>query len=392
MKLGERIRQLRRRDGRTQEELARVLGVTGQAVSRWEANGGYPDMEMLPAIANYFGVTIDELFGYQGERHKKIDALLRNVNLLDEQNLRSDQTLDQCIQLLREGLAEFPGNERIMQRLAQILAEAGWERHHEWMNYGADGYIRYEFDRHKKNPYWMEAIRLYETLVSDAADGGIRTNSICELVRLYRIVGEQEKAVALARQLPPLEHSREIILASATDGKSHAKYLGEVLLKLAYQFAEQLVYALVVNKANFETDMPVRKVEGAIAVFNLICEDGNLGIYHREVAYLYLYLSRLQWEQGQQEAAFESLDAALHHAKAYDALAVQEQPRYTAALVKLVTCEDEEFWEHGMFAQNLSQDWPMWCNPDYTKVKQEMTADPRWEAWVKKTQEKKNEG
>lgn len=392
MKLGEKIRQLRRRDGRTQEDLARALGVTGQAVSRWEANGGYPDMEMLPAIANYFGVTIDELFGYQGERSKKIDALLRNVNLLDEQNLRSDQTLDRCIQLLREGLAEFPGNERIMQRLAQILAEAGWERHHEWMNYGADGYIRYEFDRHKKNPYWMEAIRLYETLVSDAADGGIRTNSICELVRLYRIVGEQEKAVALARQLPPLEHSREIILASATDGKSHAKYLGEVLLKLAYQFAEQLVYALVVNKANFETDMPVRKVEGAIAVFNLICEDGNLGIYHREVAYLYLYLSRLQWEQGWQEDAFESLDAALHHAKAYDALAVQEQPRYTAALVKLVTCEAEDFWEHGMFAQNLSEDWPMWCNPDYTKVKQEMTADPRWEAWVKKTREKKNEG
>ena len=59
IRLGEKIRELRKRNGRKQEDLARALGVTSQAVSRWEANGGYPDMEMIPAIANYFGITID---------------------------------------------------------------------------------------------------------------------------------------------------------------------------------------------------------------------------------------------------------------------------------------------------------------------------------------------
>ena len=61
IKLGEKIRKLRQRDGRKQEDLAVALGVTNQAVSRWEANGGYPDIEMLPAIANYFHITMDEL-------------------------------------------------------------------------------------------------------------------------------------------------------------------------------------------------------------------------------------------------------------------------------------------------------------------------------------------
>ena len=62
--IADKIKELRKRDKRTQEALADAIGVTSQAVSRWEANGGYPDMELIPAIANYFNITIDELFGY----------------------------------------------------------------------------------------------------------------------------------------------------------------------------------------------------------------------------------------------------------------------------------------------------------------------------------------
>ena len=62
LNLGTKIRELRHRDGRTQDNLAEALGVTAQAVSRWESGGSYPDMESMPALANYFGVTIDEMF------------------------------------------------------------------------------------------------------------------------------------------------------------------------------------------------------------------------------------------------------------------------------------------------------------------------------------------
>ena len=84
--LGQKIRELRRRDGRTQEALAEAIGVTSQAVSRWEANGGYPDMEMIPSIANYFGISIDELFGYNNERSKKIDELAAKIDQMNFQN------------------------------------------------------------------------------------------------------------------------------------------------------------------------------------------------------------------------------------------------------------------------------------------------------------------
>ena len=82
LNLGNNIRQLRRRDKRTQEALAEALGVTSQAVSRWESGGSYPDMNLIPSIANYFGVSIDELFGYTNQREQKIDELVELIDKL----------------------------------------------------------------------------------------------------------------------------------------------------------------------------------------------------------------------------------------------------------------------------------------------------------------------
>ncbi len=62
MKIGENIRALRLRRGLTQEQVAQQLGVTYQAVSKWENGTNTPDIALLPEIASLFGVTIDALF------------------------------------------------------------------------------------------------------------------------------------------------------------------------------------------------------------------------------------------------------------------------------------------------------------------------------------------
>ena len=63
--LSERVAELRRERGLTQEQLGQLVGVSAQAVSKWE-KGGAPDVELLPALADRLGVTIDELFGREG--------------------------------------------------------------------------------------------------------------------------------------------------------------------------------------------------------------------------------------------------------------------------------------------------------------------------------------
>ena len=186
LELGRKIRELRHRDGRTQEMLADALGVTSQAVSRWEANGGYPDMEMIPAIANFLGVTIDELFGYENDRERKVDAIVKKIDSFGIRARGDDEWVDECVAILREGLAEFPGNEQLLIKLAEILWEAGWRRNDAWIGYGDDGYIRYCYDKDHKNEYWSECEKICRQLIENCKDNAVYMRAVAIIVPLLR--------------------------------------------------------------------------------------------------------------------------------------------------------------------------------------------------------------
>ena len=65
LKIGDNIKRLRKERNLTQEEFAQVLGVSYQSVSRWENNTCYPDIELIPVIAEYFCVSADKLMGVE---------------------------------------------------------------------------------------------------------------------------------------------------------------------------------------------------------------------------------------------------------------------------------------------------------------------------------------
>ena len=61
MEFHEKLQELRKRKGLTQEELAELLYVSRTAVSKWESGRGLPNIDSLKAIARYFSVSLDEL-------------------------------------------------------------------------------------------------------------------------------------------------------------------------------------------------------------------------------------------------------------------------------------------------------------------------------------------
>ncbi len=384
LQLGEKIKSLRRRDGKTQEDLAKILGITGQAVSRWEQNDAYPDMELIPSIANYFGISIDELFGYECERGKKIDEIIARVDSYHIAARSDPDWVEECVAILREGLAEFPQNERLLITLAETLSEAGWRTYKEWLCYDSEGYLQHRYEKHKENEFWRESVKLCEGIAVSTRSSEIFTRAMRNLVLLYRNLGENERAVACAERMPPMDNCREVLLASAADGKEGARYIGEALLKIVSAFAEQMIYGLISGRHNFDTDMPIEKIKGAISMFRLVCDDGNFGEYHGQLIQLYLYLSRVQWERGYHDEAFRSLDEALRHARSLEALLDGKEHYFTSPLVKFVKCRSGD---PEKIAETLSEDWPFWCVPDCSQAAAEIKADPRWAEWVRRTKE-----
>ena len=85
MEMGKEIRRLRTDRGLTQEALAAALNVSPQTVSKWECGNSVPDVQLLPEIAVFFGVTIDQLFAMTPEqRMERIENHIYSSGVLSE--------------------------------------------------------------------------------------------------------------------------------------------------------------------------------------------------------------------------------------------------------------------------------------------------------------------
>ncbi len=66
--LSDNLRSLRRRRGENQEQVAEAVGITRQALSKWESGASLPDLPNCAALADYYGVTVDDLLRYDPAR------------------------------------------------------------------------------------------------------------------------------------------------------------------------------------------------------------------------------------------------------------------------------------------------------------------------------------
>ena len=115
MDIGKKIRNLRLEKEVKQEELAEYLGVSVQAVSKWETQASVPDIGLLPGIAVFFGVTIDELFQLSDEAEFE-----RIENMFWHERRIPPETFDHCVRFLEGVLKNQPKNVRAYSCLAYL--------------------------------------------------------------------------------------------------------------------------------------------------------------------------------------------------------------------------------------------------------------------------------
>ena len=354
VKLGEQLRELRRQNARTQEELAAALGVTAQAVSRWEVGACYPDVEIIPALANYFGVSIDRLFGCDGERQRKIDELYNKLEKMNRENNGEDISMTECIAKAREALAEFPENEKLTFILAEILCNAGYVRYGEHHIKDAEGFDVFDVERHRGYDEWREAVVLYEKLLKGPVEPEIRHRATCKLSNLYGVTGEREKALALAETAPDIQGCRELLRLWAFSGKERAAAYREALLIFTDSIAKLMVNCEIAACASPERT--AKRIEEMFSVVETVA-DGDYGKdnwVHALMAKEKLFLADRRWNAGDKEGAFLALDEALEQEK--------QSPGKPAAL--------PEFY-------------PWHCVA--ASVEEKIQDDLRWKKWVEKT-------
>jgi len=380
--LGNTIRQLRRRDRRTQEALAEALGVTSQAVSRWESGGCYPDMNLIPSIANYFGVSIDELFGYTNQREQRIDELVTRIYEMKWKNNGVDHNITECIAFARDALIEFPGNDQLMLSLASVLFTAGYVRYGECHLINEEGYTIYDTEKHKTYAEWREAIPLYEKALRTLPLGKLRTRAIEELSQLYLNMGEHEKGLALAESAPDLWNCQEFLRAYACDGKAYVKAHSETLLKTIRASAVFIVNIITGDQQHLSAKEKADGLASAIRLFAVICPDGNYGCHHAYIGSLEMLHSLYLWLDGQRDEAFAALDRASENLQKFIRVCEDGVAHYTSPLVRLA--EEQPGCDADAARRDyctMAEDWPWWTVPEAEQAKAEMQADPRWAAW-----------
>ena len=117
MNLGNKIRELRRANNLTQEQLAATLNISAQAVSKWEMGASYPDMTMIPTLAAFFKVTLDELFDFDV---KNVDKEIEDIRL--EYGKYFWSNFEKAEQILLDGLKIYPASIQLKTELFELYA------------------------------------------------------------------------------------------------------------------------------------------------------------------------------------------------------------------------------------------------------------------------------
>jgi transcriptional regulator with XRE-family HTH domain len=191
LNLAENIIMLRRKKGVTQDELASFLSVTKASVSKWETKLSYPDILLLPQIAAYFDVSIDELLGYEpqmsSEQIKKCYLELAG----DFAKLPFDEVLEKSRKLVKGYYSCYP----LLIQIAVL-----------WINH-----YMLTPDKDKQSGILNEVIGLCGHICENSNDVGLCGNAVELKAAVNLMLGNAKEVI---EELEPLTEAKQFALQS----------------------------------------------------------------------------------------------------------------------------------------------------------------------------------
>ncbi len=181
LNIGMNIKRLRLAKGLTQEQLAELLTISTAAVSKWETKNTYPDITMLFPLAEIFGVTVDELLGYDEANEKtNVDKLLAEY-----QRLYVEGRFAESKELIVNARKKYPYDFRIMNKFM-------WDK--------AGGSAGNDSETLLENK--DELAQLCDCILEGCTQDDLRAEAINMKAKLLHAAGDTEAAVEILSKLP----------------------------------------------------------------------------------------------------------------------------------------------------------------------------------------------
>lgn len=297
IRISEKLRQLRKDKGNTQEQLALHLGISQQSVGKWERGEGYPDITLLPAIASYYNVSVDDLLGVSEiEKQEKIDKYYEKSR---EYGYKGE--VDKELELWLEAEKEFPNDLNIAYNLMYSYSE---KRDHE------------------------TAIKYAERVLAESTEHHQRAGAIQVLVFSYKALGNIKKAKEYALMNNGYHTAKNELIAHIIEGKEGLKYTQENIALLT-----DLILGNVQRSVYYGGYDPSQCAEAygfCLKLFDNLYNDGNFGFYFCRVCVICLDLAKSYRDLGNTDEMYKYLERAANSAISFD---TRKDGKYTALLV-----------------------------------------------------------
>lgn len=198
MNIGTNIYTLRKDKKITQAQLAEKIGVSEQAISKWENNQCAPDVSLFPIIADFFGVSIDRLFGYHKSSYNdEVEAIIKAAD--DSMNTYEE------IEIISEGLKKYPNSPKLKLYLAFSLSMVN----------------RMSKDEVERNEAVKKAIQLCTEVIDTCVDNKQVDSALNMLSRIYGEIGEYQKALDSTKKMSAESYFFKVTGIAHTLGYSH---------------------------------------------------------------------------------------------------------------------------------------------------------------------------
>jgi transcriptional regulator with XRE-family HTH domain len=327
IKIGEKIKELRKKADVNQEKFAEYLGVTAQAVSKWEVEGCYPDIELLPSIANFFNIRIDELMCFDVMKNQeKVDMIIKQMG-----SERSRTWYDgSAIEMLRNAVQEFPNNYDLLYCLARTLYSM------------REPYVFLTEEEKQRN--LRESISICTRILSDCTDDNLRFRSLQVLAKAYKEIGEKEKAVEIANKLPFARDSRDMVLLDILDEDARSNQLVQNIWLLSDMF-EHVIENLANSKYKENSEKRVELFKKLVSIEEILHENDDYIYENLRLRAVYYWLSEDYIKLRDYDNALDCIEKFAEHSIKWDVL--PEVSTYTSVIYQGEVCpKNKDFCDY----------------------------------------------